>query len=430
MIDFTSLRRVRPRTKQKTLGPPHAGHWPVIHKTTPVLRLRAEDSHPFHAVHLLVHQTTPAVLRHPFHASMEHLESGSRRRLRPRSLDSDTSSSPKRPYLVSPPSTPVKSPLAPSEECSAESSATRDPWLPGKVYLLNEKTRSAANRLTQNQVLFMQLFGIVDHHAPQEADLSDWLCPISTDQAELIATAANHFYVADLHERGTTDGYIVCSQSRVSKAIKEARQGQSYMCDCAAHKCLEVTDESTRGCIKQLITAPPELNAAQGNQFTLGLLKLLFSFMKMEQFKAVESGQIDEVNYTLMKHGKKYNFRGIPDVSVYEDLVAADQILVATGEVQSTSLAHVQNLIYGVGKLLQDRPNRPILCITIMKSKHASLAMARYEEPPNPTTEEEGSVGVKFIQSPSQVCLTTPMGVKDFATRLYHCLVRKELQTD
>ena len=147
----------------------------LVHQTTPVLHLRAEDPH-------------------PFHASMEPLESGSRHRLRPRSLDSDTSSSPKRPCLVSPPSTPVRSPLAPSEECSAESSATRDPWLHGKVYLLNEKTRSTAARHTQNQVLFMQLFGIVDHHAPQEADLSNWPCPISTDQAELIiATAANHF---------------------------------------------------------------------------------------------------------------------------------------------------------------------------------------------------------------------------------------------
>ena len=94
---------------------------------------------------------------------------------------------------------------------------------------------------------------------------------------------------------------------------------------------------------KKLIRAPPELNAVHGNQFTLGLLKLLFSFMNIEQFTAVESGRIDEVTYTLINHGKKYNFRGVPDI--YEHLVAANEILVTTGEVQSTNLAHVQNLI-------------------------------------------------------------------------------------
>ena len=47
-----------------------------------------------------------------------------------------------------------------------------------------------------------------------------------------------------------------------------------------------MTDESTKGCIKKLIRAPP----VHGNQFTLGLLKLLFSFMNIEQFTAVESG--------------------------------------------------------------------------------------------------------------------------------------------
>ena len=192
----------------------------------------------------------------------------------------------------------------------------------------------------------MQLFGIVDHHAHQEADLSVWPCPISTDQAELIiATAANHFYLAELHESGSTDGFIVDCQISTNIAVKKARHGWSYMCDCAAHRCLEVTDESTKGCIKKLIRVPPELNAVHGNQFTLGLLKLLFSFMKIEEFTAVKSGYIDKVNYTLMKHGKKYNFRGVPDVSVYKDLVVAD--------------AQVQHLIYGVGKLLQvrDRPN-------------------------------------------------------------------------
>ena len=148
----------------------------------------------------------------------------------------------------------------------------------------------------------MQLFGKVDHHAPQEADLSDWPCPISTDQAELIiATAANHFYLAELHESGSTDLFIVDCQSSMNKG---SQAGQSYMCNCAAHRCLKVTDESTKGCIKKLIRAPPELNAVHGNQFTLGLLKLLFSFMNIEQFTTVESGQIDEVNYTLIKHGK------------------------------------------------------------------------------------------------------------------------------
>ena len=157
----------------------------------------------------------------------------------------------------------------------------------------------------------------------------------------------------------------------------------------------------------------------QGNDFTIGFLKLLFQFMQLDRSKPVETGRIEEVNYryTLLKNGDKYNFRGIPDLAVYEELAGADRILVAMGEIQSTNLAHVQNLIYGVGKLLDLKDHdHPILFITVMKSKQASLAMARYgKEPPHPVT-------VKFIQSPFPVCLTTSSGIKDFATRIYHCL--------
>ena len=55
----------------------------------------------------------------------------------------------------------------------------------------------------------MKLFGIVDEHSPMEFDMSDWACPISTDQAELLAAAANHSFIENLYERGVTDGYIV-----------------------------------------------------------------------------------------------------------------------------------------------------------------------------------------------------------------------------
>ena len=81
----------------------------------------------------------------------------------------------------------------------------------------------------------MQLFEKVDHHAPQEADLSDWPCPNSTDQAELIiATAANHFYLAELHESGSTDGFIVDCQISMNKAVKEARR-VSHTCAIVQH---------------------------------------------------------------------------------------------------------------------------------------------------------------------------------------------------
>ena len=81
----------------------------------------------------------------------------------------------------------------------------------------------------------MQQFGKVDHHAPQEADLSDWPCPISTDQAELIiATAANHCYLAELHESGSTGGFIVDCQISMNKAVKEARR-VSHTCAIVQH---------------------------------------------------------------------------------------------------------------------------------------------------------------------------------------------------
>ena len=67
--------------------------------------------------------------------------------------------------------------------------------------------------------------------------------------------------------------------------------------------------------------------------------------MGLPHYRATETGRIEEVSYTLLKNNRKYCFRGVPDYVVVKDGVGADQILIATGEVQSTNLPAIHNSI-------------------------------------------------------------------------------------
>ena len=57
------------------------------------------------------------------------------------------------------------------------------------------------------------------------------------------------------------------------------------------------------------------------------------------------------------------------------------RILVAVGEVQSTSDPDTQNSIYGIGLLSCPADTSAVICVTIFKRKYATLAIAKAEEP-------------------------------------------------
>ena len=69
----------------------------------------------------------------------------------------------------------------------------------------------------------------------------------------------------------------------------------------------------------------------------------------MTQFRAERCGQDFGVSYVLLCKNTKYSFRGYPDFVVHTDDIGTGRILVATGEIQSTRHADIQNSIYGVG---------------------------------------------------------------------------------
>ena len=272
-----------------------------------------------------------------------------------------------------------------SSSCSGHSMSLRPrlnspphPCAPDPVTLLNERAmgKAAAGNYC-NQLLFMQLFGLVDEMGQLcESDGIWWKCPLSDQQATLLATAARHVFLAGAYTEGQTDGYVL--EDDLSWASSVIRTGESYMCSCVAHKV--VTARSTPfhqsvENIKMMIRAPLQVDAVTGNDYTVGLLREMFRFMDMPEFKPSQTGRIQEVSYTLIKNGCKHHFRGVPDYLVHKDKVAADRILVATGEVQSTNLPEMQHSIYGVGKLLETYDSgRPILCISLFKhSVHSVL---------------------------------------------------------
>ena len=104
-----------------------------------------------------------------------------------------------------------------------------------------------------------------------------------------------------------------------------------------------------------------------GCNYTVALLRRLFVLMRMPDFHAERSGEEFAVSYVLQFDGKKYPFRGYPDIIVHKDDVGAGGILAATGEIQSTNLPEVQNAIYSIGSLVRNKGERPIICITIFK---------------------------------------------------------------
>lgn len=269
----------------------------------------------------------------------------------------------------------------------------------------------------------MNLMGLTDENIPTETDGSDWSCPIPMEDLEVFCAASNHMFVRQLRCEGVADGFI--HKEKFDKALDDILCDQYSQCDCVAHKKLSQNiPETDAEDIKQIIRTPPLLCQATGNNYAVALLQQLFKKMKLPMFRAT-SGSAGGVSYVLLCENIQYSFRGVPDYLVHKDLFGAGRVLVATGEIQSTSRPDIQNSIYGIGSLLNNLEfgdeAGPILCITMFKKKSATLSVAKRAPPKHAGLPEVvGTVSLKYLVSPSPMDLDTISGLKTFATRIYH----------
>ena len=100
----------------------------------------------------------------------------------------------------------------------------------------------------------MSLIGITDERRPTETDSSDWPCPISADELDVLTAASNHQFFKQLVREGKADGYI-----HADKIVGALCSGKTKQCDCVAHQklCDLSTSEADLEDLKQLIRTPP-----------------------------------------------------------------------------------------------------------------------------------------------------------------------------
>ena len=272
----------------------------------------------------------------------------------------------------------------------------------------------------------MKLMGLVDLGSESITEFTDfesqWQCPVTDGVIERIRMASGHMFFQNLQKEGHNDGYV--HMDNLPNVVGSEAQNVAQ-CDCYAHRfLLDSTSEAECEDMKTLIRSSQNLTAESGCEYACALLRLLFTHMKLLVFKPVRSGQDHEVSYVLLCEKKKYRFRGCPDFVVYKDDVGAGRILVATGEIQSTSNSAVQNAIYAVGSLLRNYEAKPMLCITILKDKVAQLAVARLQESDFKHDDKlvVGEVSLRYVSSPSPMDLKKKKGIMDLATRLFYML--------
>lgn len=292
---------------------------------------------------------------------------------------------------------------------------------PENVYLLRQKaTGKAAASNPLNQTHFQWLMGLVD----EPLDDVDLPCPLAEDDINMLADANSHVYVKGVHQRGVADGLFT------DKELAEKPTVLQNMCTCLAHERIEDPQfpDTLKFHLGNLMRTPRVLSGGTGTNFGVSFLSLLLHMMDLPAYVVTQSGQLDGVSYVLLGEGRHLNFRGQPDFVLFQNDVGAGQILVASGEVQSTRQPQVQNGIYAVGHLLNNLhlDVQKVICITIFKNKSLSLAVARLQPPEEgedlPAGEVVGKVSFKSFISPSALGLIHADGLKEASARLFYLL--------
>jgi hypothetical protein len=271
-----------------------------------------------------------------------------------------------------------------------------------------------------NQRNFMVLMGLIDDDERVSSQFPAFEAPVTDAQFQFLQQAASHDNYPQLYLNGSCDGYY--TRDQLSLALDRVGHGEPQQCECSAHAAVFSTEHpvDVKDDIKELIRSPPVLETQDlGLRFIIALLKRLLSFFGMDGFQVVPAGRQHGVSYVLSKNSERFHFRGYPDFVVLKEQFGARQILVCTGEIQSTSDPDTQNSIYAVGLLLKlcSQQNRPILCINLFKEKWANLAIARLTQQAGGPPNSVGKVSLKYICSSSPINLK--QNLKLFANRLY-----------
>jgi hypothetical protein len=266
----------------------------------------------------------------------------------------------------------------------------------------------------------MVLMGLIDDDERVSSQFPAFEAPVTDAQFQFLQQAASHDNYPQLYLNGSCDGYY--TRDQLSLALDRVGHGEPQQCECSAHAAVFSTEHTveTKDDIKELIRSPPRLETQDiGLCFILALLKRLLHIFGMDGFRVVPAGRQYGVSYVLSRNTERFHFRGYPDFVLLEEEFGARQIVVCTGEIQSTSDPDTQNSIYAVGLLskLCSQRIKPILCINLFKEKWASLAIARLSQQAGGPPNSVGKVSLKYVCSPSPIDLKNRL--KLFANRLY-----------
>ena len=100
----------------------------------------------------------------------------------------------------------------------------------------------------------MHLMGLTDEHRPIETDGSDWPCPVSVEELDLLIAASNHHFFPQLVQEGRADGYV--HSDKIVSFLDALCNGERQQCDCVAHS--KLRDLTTSEADLEDIKEPPQ----------------------------------------------------------------------------------------------------------------------------------------------------------------------------
>ena len=139
------------------------------------------------------------------------------------------------------------------------------------------------------------------------------------------------------------DGYFTKEQF----LARVPENGDAEQCNCMAHSTVFSTQYPSDILVdlKDLIRTPPEITPQDVSiRFIMALL-CLFQYFDIGTLEVTPAGYA-YVSYVLLNKYKRYHFSRHADYVILEDYYGARQILISTGEIQSTSDPDTPNSIY------------------------------------------------------------------------------------
>ena len=182
----------------------------------------------------------------------------------------------------------------------------------------------------------MALMGLVDAETAVSLQSPVADAPVTEDAIKLLQQASSHDDYPQFVRSRQCDGYL----TREQFLERVPATGDAEQCNCIAH-CAVFSAQYPSDVVadlKDLICTPPEIMSQDvGIRFIMALLQRLFQHFDMGTLEVAPAGHTSDVSYVLLHKQNRYNFRGHPDFVILEEYYGARQILISTGEIQSTS---------------------------------------------------------------------------------------------